>query len=41
MDHLADNTAKLCQGWKGRYVGREGVPVNNITGEECESVIVF
>ena len=25
MDHLADSTAKLCQGGKGRYVGREGI----------------
>ena len=24
MDHPTDSTAKLCQGGKGRYVGREG-----------------
>ena len=34
MNYLADNTAKLCQGGKGRYVGREGVPVDN-----CNSLI--
>ena len=28
MNYLADSTAKLCQGGKGRYVDREGVPVN-------------
>ena len=41
MDYLADSTAKLCQGGKGRYVGREGVPMDNSPGEECEPVIVF
>ena len=30
MDFPADITAKLCQGAKGRYVGREGVPMDNI-----------
>ena len=29
MDYPADSTAKLCQGRKGRYVGREGVPMDN------------
>ena len=29
MDHPADSTAKLCQGGKGRYVGREGIPMDN------------
>ena len=29
----ADSTAKLCQGGKGRYVGREGVPMDNSSGE--------
>ena len=28
MNYLADSTAKLCQGGKGRYVDREGVPVD-------------
>ena len=41
MNYPADRTAKLCQGAKGRYVGREGVPMNNCFGEECEPVIVF
>ena len=41
MDYLADSTAKLYQGGKGRYVGREGVPMDNSPGEECEPVIVF
>ena len=29
MDHPADSTAKLWQGGKGRYVGREGIPMDN------------
>ena len=29
MDYPADSTAKLCWGGKGRYVGREGVPMDN------------
>ena len=41
MNYPADNTAKLCQGGKGRYVGREGVPVDNCSGENCEPDIVF
>ena len=38
MNYPADSTAKLCQ---GRYVGREGVPVDNCSREKCEPVIVF
>ena len=38
MNYLADSTAKLCQGGKGRYVGREGVPVDNCSREP---VVVF
>ena len=41
MDYPADSTAKLCQGGKGRFVGREGVPVDNCPREKCEPVIVF
>ena len=41
MDNLADSAAKLCQGGKGQYVGREGVPIGNSPGEECEPAIVF
>ena len=41
MNYLVDSTAKLCQGGKGRYVGREGVPVDNCSREKCETVIVF
>ena len=41
MDHPTDSTAKLCQGGKGRYVGREGVPMDYSSGKECEPVIVF
>ena len=37
MSYLADSTAKLCQGGKGRYVDREGVPVDNCSREKCES----
>ena len=33
MDYLADITAKLCQSVKGRYVGWEGVPMDNSSGE--------
>ena len=40
MNYLADSTAKLCQGGKGRYVGREGVPVDNCSREKCEPVVV-
>ena len=36
MDHPADSTAKLCQGGKGRYVGREGIPMDASSGKECE-----
>ena len=36
MNYPADSTAKLCQGGKGRYVGREGVPVDN-----CSQLGVF
>ena len=36
MDHLADSTAKLCQGGKDRYVGREGIPMDDSSGNECE-----
>ena len=41
MDHLADSTAKLCQGEKGQYVGRDGIPLDDSSGKECEPVIVF
>ena len=41
MNYLADSTAKLCKGGKGRYVGREGVPEDNCSREKCEPVIVF
>ena len=36
MNYLADSTAKLCQGGKGRYVDREGVPVDNCSREKCD-----
>ena len=41
MNYPANSTAKLCQGGKGRYVSREGVPADNCSGEKCEPVIVF
>ena len=41
MNYPADSTAKLCQGGKGQYVGREGVPVDYCSREKCEPVIVF
>ena len=37
MNYPADSTAKLCQGGKGRYVGRESVPVDNWSREKCVS----
>ena len=40
MNYPADSTAKLCQGGKSRYVGGEGVPVDNCSGEKFEPVIV-
>ena len=41
MNYPADSTAKLCQDGKGRYVGRECVPMDNSSGEKREPVIVF
>ena len=41
MAHLADSTAKLCQGGKGWYVGREGVPIDDSPWEESEPVIIL
>ena len=41
MDHYADSTAKLCQGGKGWYIGREGVPMADSPGKECEHFIVY
>ena len=41
MDHPADSTAKLCQGGKGMYVGREGIPMDDSSGKECEPVIIL
>ena len=41
MDHLADSIAKLSQGRKNWYIGREGVPVDDSPGEKCKPVIVF
>ena len=36
-----DSIAKLSQGRKNRYKGREGVSVDDSPGEECEPVIVY
>ena len=41
MDHLADSIAKLSQGRENWYIGREGIPVYDSSGEKCEPVIVF
>ena len=41
MDYLADSIAKLSQGRKKWYIGRESVPVDDSPGEKCEPVIVF
>ena len=41
MDYLADSPAKLCQGGKGQYVGKEGVSKDTSSGEKYEPVVVF
>ena len=41
MDHLADSIAKLSQGRENWYIGREGIPVDDSSGENCVPVIVF
>ena len=41
MDHLVDSIAKLSQGREKWYIGREGVPVDDSSGEKCEPEIVF
>ena len=41
MDHLAGNTGNMCQGGKGLFVGREDIPIDSNSGEECEPIIVF
>ena len=33
MDYLVDSIAKLCQGGNGRYVGREGIPMDIVLGK--------
>ena len=39
MDHLADSIAKLSQGRKNWYIGREDIPVDDSPGEKCEPVV--
>ena len=39
MDHLADSIN--CQGRENGYIGREGIPVDDSSGEKCVPVIVF
>ena len=41
MHHLAYSFAKLGQGRKIWYIGREGVPVDDSPGGKCEPAIVF
>ena len=41
MHHLADSIAKLSQGRENWCIGREGIPVDDSSGEKCEPVIVF
>ena len=36
MDHPADNAAKLCEGGKGRYVGREGISMDDSSGKNMK-----
>ena len=33
MDHLADSIAKLSQGMENWYIGMEGIPVDDSSGE--------
>ena len=40
MDHPADKIAELCLGKMNQYIGREGVPMDDSPGKECEPVIV-
>ena len=41
MAQLEDSIAKLSQGRKNWYIGREGVRVDDSPGGKCEPVIVF
>ena len=41
MDHLADSIVKQSKGRENWYTGREGIPVDDSSGEKCEPVIVF
>ena len=41
MDHLADSIAKLSQGRENWCIGREGIPVDNSSGEKCTGIIPF
>ena len=36
MDHQADSIAKLSQGRENWYIGREGIPVDDSSVENCE-----
>ena len=38
MDNLADSFADLYQGRKNRYIGREGVTMDNSPRKECNSL---
>ena len=33
MDHLADSIAELSNVWENRYIDREGIPVDDSSGE--------
>ena len=35
MDHLADSISKLSQGRETGYIDREGIPVDDSSGEKC------
>ena len=37
MYHPADIAAKLCQGGKGLFVGRNGISMDDSSGEKCET----
>ena len=41
MDHLADSIAKLSQGRKNWYTGREGIRVDGGLGGKCEPQSLF
>ena len=40
MDHLADSIAKLSQGRETGYIDREGIPVDDSSGEKQWMIVL-